>query len=153
MQYMKLLSKNKKDEKLIAGEDITRIKGKLYVFVVEPENNLEILKILRDKYNVVTQTSDDKMLFINNTKYYKCCELCGKGEMYSIQNQDKVDNLLSLIHLCHVIVIGKVKNIKVALEIVDETLATGREIICIRDSFSKENYMSNYLIKNGAEYI
>lgn len=49
-----------------------------------------------------------------------------------------------------VIIVNKVHNIKLALNIIDCALNLGKEIICIKNRFGKEYYVSNYLIKNGA---
>ena len=57
------------------------------------------------------------------------------------------------LHLADVIIVNKVYNIKEGLEIVDYALMKGKEIICIKNSFAKESYLSNYLIQNGAKYI
>ena len=52
-----------------------------------------------------------------------------------------------------VIIVYKVYDVKTALNMVDEALMRGKEIICIKSEFAKENYVSNYLIKNGAMYV
>ena len=59
---------------------------------------------------------------------------------YNIQNAD-------------VVIVNKVYNIKKALDMIDYSLNLGKEIICIKSSFGKENYVSNYLIKNGALFV
>ena len=61
--------------------------------------------------------------------------------------------LVNTPYSADVVLINKVYNVKTALEIVDYMLNSGKEIICIKNRFSKENYVSNYLIKNGAIYI
>lgn len=52
-----------------------------------------------------------------------------------------------------VIIVSKVKKVSVAFDIIDFALATGKEIVCIKGNFSKENYVSSNLIKNGATWI
>ena len=62
-------------------------------------------------------------------------------------------NVTNNIYNADVVIVYKVYDIKRAFEIVDYSLSMGKEIICIKNSFSKESYISNYLIKNGASYV
>lgn len=62
-------------------------------------------------------------------------------------------NLTNNILDSNVIIIHKVCNIKLGLDIVDLALKYGIEIICIKSCFAKEHYVTNYLIKNGANYV
>lgn len=55
--------------------------------------------------------------------------------------------------LANVIVVDKVTNIKDALDKIDFALMKGMEILCIKNIFSKEGYVANYLIKDGANYV
>lgn len=57
------------------------------------------------------------------------------------------------IYKANVVIVNKVYNIKRGLEIIDFALNNGIEIICIKNNFAKEHYVSNYLIKDGATYI
>lgn len=52
-----------------------------------------------------------------------------------------------------VIIVAKVKEVSIAFDIIDFALSSGKEIICIKGNFSKENYVSSNLIKNGATWI
>lgn len=84
----------------------------LKVYLIEKENNKELLKIIQEK-----------RIIVNNLK------------------------------TANVIVVDKVKNIKEALNEIDYALMQGIEVICIKNIFSKEGYVANYLIKDGASYI
>lgn len=57
------------------------------------------------------------------------------------------------VYIADVVIINKVKNIRTALDIVDQMLMLGKEIICIKNKFGKEYYVCNHLIKEGAMYI
>ena len=52
-----------------------------------------------------------------------------------------------------VIIVNKVYNVRQALDVIDYALSLGKEILCIKNSFAKEHYVCNYLIKNGARYV
>ena len=74
-------------------------------------------------------------------------------ELYSYLKRKYIIVNLDKIKEANVIIVNKVYNIKYALDIVDFALNEGKEIICIKNSFSKEHYVCNYLIKNGATYV
>ena len=52
-----------------------------------------------------------------------------------------------------VLIVDKVNNISLAFDYIDTALMQGIEIICIKNTFHKESYVSNFLIKNGAKYV
>lgn len=86
----------------------------LKIYLIEKNNNSEILNILENKKHIVMENK---------------------------------------IKLADVIIVNKVKNIKNALDKIDYALMQGKEIICFKNSFSKEGYVANYLIRDGASYI
>jgi hypothetical protein len=55
--------------------------------------------------------------------------------------------------LADVVIVDKALNIRKSLDIVDIALMSGKEIICFKNEFARENYVSNYLIKDGAKFI
>ena len=57
------------------------------------------------------------------------------------------------LYLADVLIIHKVFNAKEALEIVDYALNMGKEVICIKANYAKEHYVTNYLIKDGANFV
>lgn len=57
------------------------------------------------------------------------------------------------VYKADVIVIDRVINIRNGLDIVDQMLMLGKEVICIKNKFGKEYYVCNHLIKEGAKYI
>ena len=82
------------------------------VYVLEPKNNIELCKYLRDK------------------KVYE-------------------KNLT----LADVVIVDKALNVRRSLDIIDIALMRGKEILCIKNGFAKEYYVSNHLIYDGAKYI
>ena len=62
-------------------------------------------------------------------------------------------NITYNIYDANVVIVGKVINVPLAFDMVDFALDSGKEIICIKGFFSKENYVSSNLIKNGATWI
>lgn len=82
------------------------------VYVLEPKNNIELCKYLRDK------------------KVYE-------------------KNLT----LADVVIVDKALNVRRSLDIIDIALMHGKEILCIKNGFAKEYYVSNHLIYDGAKYI
>ena len=82
------------------------------VYVLEPKNNIELCKYLRDK------------------KVYE-------------------KNLT----LADVVIVDKALNVRRSLYIIDIALMHGKEILCIKNGFAKEYYVSNHLIYDGAKYI
>lgn len=60
---------------------------------------------------------------------------------------------VNTLTLADVVIVDKVYNVKEGLNKVDYALMQGKEIICFKNKFAKENYVSNYLIKDGAMYI
>ena len=57
------------------------------------------------------------------------------------------------INYADVIIVDKVKEINKALCIIDFALMKGKEILCIKNNFRKEDYVCNHLIKDGAQYV
>ena len=82
------------------------------VYVLEPKNNIELCKYLRDK------------------KVYE-------------------KNLT----LADVVIVDKALNVRRSLDIIDIAWMHGKEILCIKNGFAKEYYVSNHLIYDGAKYI
>ena len=82
------------------------------VYVLEPKNNIELCKYLRDK------------------KVYE-------------------KNLT----LADVVIVDKALNVRRSLDIIDCALMNGKEILCVKNGFGKEYYVSNHLIYDGAKYI
>ena len=72
-------------------------------------------------------------------------ELC----KYLIERKVYINNLT----LSDVVVVDKAVNVREALDIVDFALMQGKEILCFKNEFKKENYVSNYLIQDGAKFI
>ena len=82
------------------------------VYVLEPINNIELCKYLREK-----------KIYVKN------------------------------LTLADVVIVDKALNIREALDTVDFALMHGKEILCIKNGFAKEYYVSNYLISDGASHI
>lgn len=57
------------------------------------------------------------------------------------------------INYADVIIVDKVKEINKALCIIDFALMQGKEILCIKNNYGKEDYVCNHLIKDGAGYV
>ncbi len=55
--------------------------------------------------------------------------------------------------LADVVIVDKALNIRKALDVVDLALMHGKEILCIKNGFAKEYYVSNHLIRDGAKYV
>ena len=55
--------------------------------------------------------------------------------------------------LADVVIVDKALNVRKSLDIIDIALMHGKEILCIKNGFAKEYYVSNYLINDGAIYI
>ena len=72
-------------------------------------------------------------------------ELCN----YLIERKVYINSLT----LADVVVVDKVINIREGLDRIDFALMQGKEILCFKNEFKKENYVSNYLIKDGARFI
>lgn len=86
----------------------------LKIYLIEKNNNIEILDILKSKNTVITEHK---------------------------------------IEFADVIIVNRVKNIKNALDKIDYALMQGKEIICFKNTYSKEGYVANHLIKDGASYV
>lgn len=80
-------------------------------------------------------------------------ESVNNKELYDYLRQKYIVVTNRRLYEANVIIVNKINNIRLALDIIDYALSQGKEIICIKDSFSKEYYVSNYLIQNGANYI
>jgi len=65
----------------------------------------------------------------------------------------KVEKDVTKLKSCSVVVVSLVKDIKLALQIIEVALQYGIEIICIRAKFCKEAFACNLLIKEGANYV
>ncbi len=72
-------------------------------------------------------------------------ELC----KYLIEKKVYVKNLT----LADVVIVDKALNIRKSLDTIDLALMYGKEILCIKNGFAKEYYVSNHLIYDGAIYI
>lgn len=93
--------------------------NKLNVYIIEIENNEEILNCINKRVNII--------------KTYSYIEL----EQY-------IEKVID------VVIVAKIKNINVGLQIVDQALLYGKEIICIKGSYEKDSYLSRHLSKDGA---
>lgn len=74
-------------------------------------------------------------------------------ELYNYLKQKHIVVNEKRLNEANVVIVNKVHNVRQALDIVDFALSQGIEIICIKNSFAKEYYVSNYLIQNGAIYV
>lgn len=72
-------------------------------------------------------------------------------ELVSVIREKRV--IVDNFKTANVIVIDKVTNVREALDKIDFALMQGTEILCIKNIFSKEGYVANYLIKDGANYV
>lgn len=72
-------------------------------------------------------------------------------ELVSVIKEKRV--IVDNFKTANVIVVDKVTNVKEALNKIDFALMQGKEILCIKNIFSKEGYVANYLIKDGANYV
>jgi len=64
-----------------------------------------------------------------------------------------VEKDIKKLKSCRVLIIGMVKDIKLALQIIEVALQLGIEVICIRPNLCKEAFTCNLLIKEGAMYV
>ena len=80
-------------------------------------------------------------------------ESINNKELYKHLRQKHIIVTKGKLNEASVVIVNKVHNVKQALDIVDFALNEGKEIICIKNSFAKEHYVCNYLIKNGASYV
>lgn len=80
-------------------------------------------------------------------------EINNNKNLYNYLNQKYEIVDVKNISQASVVIVNKVYNIKRGLEIIDFALNSGIEILCIKNNFAKEHYVSNYLIKDGATYI
>ena len=74
-------------------------------------------------------------------------------ELYKHLRQKHIIVTKRNLNEANVVIVSKVHNIREALDIVDFALNEGKEVICIKNNFSKEHYVCNYLIQNGASYV
>lgn len=72
-------------------------------------------------------------------------------ELVSVIKEKRV--IVDNFKTANVIVVDKVTNVREALDKIDFALMQGTEILCIKNIFSKEGYVANYLIKDGANYV
>lgn len=72
-------------------------------------------------------------------------------ELVSVIKEKRV--IVDNFKTANVIVVDKVTNVRDALDKIDFALMQGTEILCIKNIFSKEGYVANYLIKDGANYV
>ncbi len=80
-------------------------------------------------------------------------ESTSNKELYNYLKQKHIVIGKNKINEAHVVIVNKVHNVKLALNIVDFALSQGKEVICIKNKFAKEYYVCNYLIQNGASYV
>lgn len=80
-------------------------------------------------------------------------ESISNKELYYYLKQKHIIVTKRKLNEASVVIVNKVHNIREALDIVDFALSQGIEVICIKNSFSKEHYVCNYLIQNGASYV
>ena len=62
-----------------------------------------------------------------------------------------IQNNINKLYECGAVIVGRVKNIKLALEIIDVVLQLGIDVICVKENVN--NFVCNLLIKEGAIYI
>ncbi len=55
--------------------------------------------------------------------------------------------------LADVVIVDKALNVRKALDTIDFALMCGKEILCFKNKFGREYYVSNYLIQDGANFI
>ena len=72
-------------------------------------------------------------------------ELCE----YLIERKVYINSLT----LADVVIVDKALDIRKSLDIIDCALMNGKEILCVKNGFGKEYYVSNHLIYDGAKYI
>lgn len=85
-----------------------------------------------------------------NMKIY-LIEINNNKELYKYLKNKYI--LVYNLNQADVVIVNKVYNIKLALDLIDYALMKGKEVICIKNKYAKEHYVCNYLIKNGAMYI
>ena len=93
--------------------------NKLNIYIIELENNKEILNYISKRFNII-----------------------------KIYNYSKLEEYIEKV--IDVIIVAKVKNINMGIQIVDQALLYGKEIICIKGNYEKEWYLSRHLSKDGA---
>jgi len=59
----------------------------------------------------------------------------------------------SNVYNADVVIINRVINIRKGLDVIDQVLMLGKEVICIKNKFGREYYVCNHLIKEGAIYV
>lgn len=77
------------------------------------------------------------------------------NKKYNVINEKSLKQLEGYIYsLIDVVIVAKVQNIKLGLEIVDYTLYCGKEIICIKwNIYNRQWYLSRHLFRAGANVI
>ena len=88
-----------------------------------------------------------RILVIESERNREIVEFLENTNKYVIQND------ITMLSECNIVIVGLVQNIREALDIIEIALQYGIEIICIKQKFCKESYVCNLLIKEGALYI
>lgn len=144
--YIFLMIKTKKQ--LYYVGDIQKLKQKLNIFVIELYRNKDIAIFLNNKYNViwyVTKTDEGEK---SNRNFFKIADIA-KGEIYINKNICMEEIIYRLLNISDVVVVGRVSKIKEALDIIDEALSKGKEVVCLKNS----GYLADKLINDGAKGV
>ena len=85
-------------------------------------------------------------------------------KIYIIEKENNMDiyNYLTLkkhlvldkiqyLNKCNVVIVSRVQKIKEALEIIDISLQSGVEVVCIKPKYN--DFVCNLLIKDGATFV
>lgn len=128
------------------------LKSKLNVYILDMWLNKDVLKIVDKKYSILNYNISNKNIVIQQEEYYKIADI-GKGELYLNKKIPPKYIPVILFFLADVIIVGRVSNINLGLDVVDMALTKGKEIICISGNSGKSWYLSRHLIKDGATFI
>lgn len=107
-------------------------KDKLKIIMIDAKENVDIFNYLIEK---------------------------NKYELYSL-TKNNVLEIYDIILSCDVLIIGIIKSINIneALNVIDEFISKGKDIIAIKLSNKdskeyREKYISHFLIQNGCMYV
>lgn len=132
-------------QRLYFKGNIKKLTSKLNIFIIDIENNTDILHLINERYNVILYNNKISINKDSKSKYTKIGKI-KNGEIYAKNITCLEEKIYYLLYISDIVIVGKVVNIKEALAIIDIALSSGKEIICIKN----KGYLSNKLIRDGA---
>lgn len=126
---------------------LQNLNSKLNIFILELNKNKDIAYLLDKKWNVIwyTETVNKKE---DKNKYVEIAKI-SNNKLYAFNCNNIEEIQYYLLSMSDVIIVGRIANIKEALEFIDIALSQGKEIVCIKNS----GYVANKLIKDGAKCV